>query len=216
MASEFEIKIVIDLNRRNLRLYSMLKRLILTILFLASQSLFLTAQENDLEQDKQALRNLKDIYERAMASGDLAPLKPLLADNFSAIMITGETVNSYTELDKFWKKALSYLGEDVRYTVKIDPNDSLFIGDIALSSGKSTDKVSGSTDLTFTTNWSSVAKKQTDGNWKLLRIQVTTHPIENPFSKEFHKWKTILYTGIAALIALVVGFMFGKKKRCKH
>ena len=188
----------------------MVKSIILTLLVLCNYAFC-----NTLEEDKQALRDLKALYETSVKSGDLSPLKPHLADNFSAIMITGEVVNSYTELDEFWKKSLSYLGDDAEYSVVINPDDSVFIDNIALSSGNSVDQVTGTTDLSFTTTWSSVAQKQTDGSWQILRIQVTTHPVNNPFSGAFYKWKTIIYSCGAALIALLVGFFFGKTKKTK-
>jgi ketosteroid isomerase-like protein len=186
----------------------MIKSIILTLLVLCNLAFCDT-----LEQDKQALRDLKTLYETSVKSGDLSPLKPHLADNFSAIMITGEIVNSYTELDAFWKKSLSYLGDDAEYTVTINPDDSIFIDNIALSSGSSVDQITGSTNLSFTTTWSSVAQKQADGSWKLLRIQVTTHPIDNPFSEAFYQWKTILYACGAGLLALLIGYFIGKRKK---
>ncbi len=186
----------------------MIKTIVLTFLVLCNHAFCDT-----LEQDKQALRDLKTLYETSVKSGDLSPLKPHLADDFSAIMVTGEVVNSYTELDAFWKKSLSYLGDGAEYSVTVNPDDSVFIDNIALSSGSSVDQITGTTELSFTTTWSSVAQKQADGTWKLLRIQVTTHPIENPFGEAFHQWKTILCASGAGLITLLIGFFFGKKKR---
>ncbi len=47
------------------------------------------------EADKQALRDLKAIYERAIAEKDLELIKPHLAADFTAVMITADEVKDY-------------------------------------------------------------------------------------------------------------------------
>ena len=105
----------------------MIKAILLALIFLYSNT-FATAQlQTGSEQDKQALRDIKAVYEQAMESGDLATLQPLLADDFSAIMITGEKVESFSELESFWQQALEFIGKDSQYSVSIDTDDSIFI-----------------------------------------------------------------------------------------
>jgi len=190
-----------------------MKRLIIFFALLVS-ALPLLAQT---EQDKQALRDLKATYESAIKNNDLSPLKAHLTDDFSAVMLTGEEVKSFDELQAFWKKAQEYMGEDSSYTVSVSADDSTFIDNIAIAKGTSKDSVTakGST-FDFTTTWTAVCRKLPDGSWKLARLQVTTHPVDNPFSKLAHKmklWLTSIGVGfMTLLIGLIVGKRMGFKK----
>ncbi len=169
------------------------------------------------EQDKQALRDLKSTYEEAIKKDDLSLLKEHLSDDFSAIMITGEEVKNFDELQAFWKQAKDYMGKDSTYAVTVNADDSIFIDNIAIAKGRSEDTVeTGRTTLNFTTAWTAVCRKMPDGSWKLTRLQVTTHPVDNPFAQLADKmklWIVALGTGfVALLIGLFAGKRMGYKK----
>lgn len=169
------------------------------------------------EQDKQALRDLKAIYEAAIKNDDLSPLKPHLTDDFSAVMLTGEEVKSYDELQAFWKKAKDYMGEDSNYTVSLSADDSTFIENIAIAKGTSKDSLmTNGTQLEFTTAWTAVCRKMPDGSWKLARLQVTTHPIENPFAQLAGKMKLWLISIGTGVVALIMGLVIGKRMGYKN
>ncbi|BDS06166.1 hypothetical protein NT6N_12060 [Oceaniferula spumae] len=169
------------------------------------------------EEDKQALRDLKATYESAIKNNDLTPLKKHLTEDFSAVMLTGEEVKSFDELQAFWDKAKEYMGEDSSYSVSVSADDSTFIDNIAIAKGSSKDSIdtNGST-LDFSTAWTAVCRKMPDGTWKLARLQVTTHPVDNPFAKLANKmtlWITAMATGfVALLIGLIAGKRMGYKK----
>ncbi|MGB0775722.1 MAG: YybH family protein [Akkermansiaceae bacterium] len=169
------------------------------------------------EEDKQALRDLKAVYEQAIKSDDLSPLKAHLAKDFSAVMITGKEVKSYDQLDAFWKKAKEYMGDDASYSVKVNADDSLFIENIAIAKGTSEDIVDADGNiLKFGTAWTAVCQKLPDGSWKLTRLQVTTHPVENPFAKMVGKAKLWITAMVTGFVALLMGLVLGRRMGYKN
>lgn len=164
------------------------------------------------EQDKDALRNLRGIYEKAIATRDLSLLKPHLAADFTAVMITADEVKGYDGILSYWKKVEDFIGKDGVYQVSIDPDDTIFEGNIAIAKGRAKEHAvrSGKT-LDFTSQWTAVARKEGDV-WKIVRIQASIDPIGNPIIavlQGYTKW----ITAIAALLGgLVIGRLLPRKK----
>jgi len=69
-----------------------------TLLFLLLTALPAFSQE----ADKQALRDLKATYEKAIAEGNLSLIEPHLAADFSAVMITAGDVKNYDGIVAYW------------------------------------------------------------------------------------------------------------------
>lgn len=164
------------------------------------------------EEDKVALRNLKSIYEKAIASRDLAALKPHLAADFTAVMITADEVKGYDGILAYWKKVEDFLGKDGTYQVTIDPDDTIFEGNIAIAKGRAGEKtVRGGKNIDFVSKWTAIARKE-GGEWKLVRIQASIDPVGNPIIKAlqgYQQW----FVGLAALVAgLIIGRLLPRRK----
>jgi ketosteroid isomerase-like protein len=117
------------------------------------------------EEDKVALRNLSATYEKAIASRDLAALKPHLAADFTAVMITADEVKGFDGILSYWKKVEDFLGKDGTYRVTIEPDDTIFEGNIAIAKGRANENAvrSGKT-LNFVSQWTAIARKEASGN----------------------------------------------------
>lgn len=165
------------------------------------------------EEDKNALRNLRAVYEKAIASRDLAALKPHLAADFTAVMITADEVKGYDGILAYWKKVEDFLGKDGTYQVTIDPDDTIFDGNIAIAKGRANEHAvrSGKT-LDFVSKWTAVARKE-GGEWKLVRIQASIDPVGNPIIKALQGYKQWI-VGLAALVGgLIIGRLLPRRKR---
>jgi ketosteroid isomerase-like protein len=159
------------------------------------------------EEDKQALRDLKAVYEKAIATKDLDLLKPHLASDFSAVMITADEVKDYEGIKAYWKKVEEFIGKDGTYTVSIEPDDTIFQGDTAIAKGIAKEHVvrKGKT-IDLGTKWTAIARKE-DGKWKLVRIQATIDPVSNPIITVLNKGKLWLTGGISAVAGLLIGLL---------
>lgn len=167
------------------------------------------------EADHEALRSLRRVYEEAAAKGDPAPLEPYLAPGFTGVMINGDEITSYAGLAEFWREIQRQMGSGGRYSVVVKPAaKSLLFGDLAVARGSTEDLVvtGGGRELRFTSQWTAVCQKL-DGRWKILRVQGTVDPIENPFVGALLKARG-LAAGAGGLVAgLLLGFLVGRRRR---
>ena len=164
------------------------------------------------EEDKNALRNLRGVYEQSIAKRDLASLKPHLAADFTAVMITADEVTGYDGILDYWNKVVDFLGRDGTYQVSVDPDDTIFEGNIAIAKGRALEHVvrSGKT-LDFTSHWTAIARKE-GAEWKIVRIQASIDPIRNPIISALQGYKHWLI-GLGALIGgLVIGRLLPRRK----
>lgn len=172
----------------------------------------------DEEADHEALRQLKSVYERAVAEDQLTLLGDHLHPDFQGVMITADPVTGMEGLSAYWTKIKSLLGEGGSYTCTLEPERSVVLGDLALARGASADKVvnAGGTVYEFTSQWTAVLQKL-DGQWKLLRVQGSMDPVANPFVKSIASTAATSSGGLGALVGLVVGFLvrglFGRRRR---
>jgi ketosteroid isomerase-like protein len=158
------------------------------------------------EQDKDALRNLKKIYEQAIVTRDLALLKPHLAADFTAVMITADEVKGFDGIVSYWTKVEDFLGKDGTYQVTIDPDDTIFEGNIAIAKGRAREHaVRSGKVLDFTSQWTAIARKEGDA-WKIVRIQATIDPVGNPIISALQGYKN----GLIGLAAVIGGVVIGR------
>lgn len=168
------------------------------------------------EAEHEALRKLKAVYEEAINSNDLAKMLPHLGQNVSGVMLTGEEVKGFQDIQAYWDKIKRMMGEGGRYEVKLNPNRSELFGDIALAHGSTEDVVRANTGKTyrFGSHWTAVCRKE-NGQWKILRMQGTMDPIGNPFVNARVQFNRVIW-GLGGLITgavlvMLVG-LFRRKK----
>ena len=167
----------------------------------------------DPEKDKQALRDLKATYEKAIATKDLDLIKPHLASDFTAVMITADEVKDYDGIKEYWKKVEEFIGEDGTYTVSVEPDDTIFQGDIAIAKGIAKEHVvRGGKEIDLTSKWTAIARKEGDA-WKLVRIQASIDPVNNPIITALNKGKLWITGGVAGIAGLVIGLLLGRRKK---
>ena len=162
-------------------------------------------EEKNIERDKQALRDLKSIYEKAIAEKNLNLIKPHLASDFTAVMITADEVSDYDGIKAYWKKVEEFIGKDGTYTVSIEPDDTIFEGNIAIAKGIAKEHVvRNGKNIDLTSKWTAIARKES-GAWKLVRIQASIDPVKNPIISAMNKGKLWITGGVAGIIGLIIG-----------
>jgi hypothetical protein len=162
------------------------------------------------EADHEALRRLKAIYEQAIREDRIDLLQPHLHPDFHGVMVTGRAVNSFADLQQYWRDIRGLIGEGGSYTTTLNPERSVIAGDIALARGTTDDFVTTGegAEFKFSTLWGTTLQRES-GTWKIRYVQGTMDPITNPFVREFTR-RALLRTGGTALLAgLIVGIAFG-------
>jgi ketosteroid isomerase-like protein len=157
-----------------------------------------------------ALRVIKSTYEKAVATGDLAPLKELFAPDTTAVMALGTEIKSFSELEEHWKYVRALLGEGGTYATTLNPEPSLIFGDLAIARGTSDDvaKTGDGREFRFQTRWTAVCRL-IDGQWKVLRLHASMDPVNNVFIDTFLKKAKTGYglggLALGAALGLVIG-----------
>ena len=72
------------------------------------------------EADHQALRELRPIYEQAVRENRIDLLEPHLAADFHGVMVTGRTVNSFADLQQYWRDIQNLIGTGGSYTTTLN------------------------------------------------------------------------------------------------
>lgn len=163
-----------------------------------------------------ALRELKATYEKAVHTGDLSPLRPLFTPDTTAVMILGQEIRSFAELEQHWKYVRDLIGAGGSYTTTLKPEPSLIVGDFALARGTSDElvKTDEGTEYAFTSRWTAVCR-QIDGQWKVLRLHGSMDPVTNVFTTTFmHRAKLIYGLGgivLGAATGLGIGLLRRKR-----
>jgi ketosteroid isomerase-like protein len=166
-----------------------------------------TTQE---EVDQEALRKLKAIYEQAIRENLVDALAPHLHADFHGVMVTGQAVNSFADLQQYWRNIKRLMGEEGTYTTVLNPERSIIIGDVAVARGTTDDvvKTDDGTEFRFNTLWSAVLQRE--GNvWKIRFMHGTMDPIGNPFVREFGRRAVVRITAITLAVGLAVGVGVG-------
>jgi hypothetical protein len=96
--------------------------------------------------------------------------------------------------------------------VTIDPDDTIFEGNIAIAKGRANERaVRNGKTLDFVSQWTAIARKES-GEWKLVRIQASIDPVGNPIIKALQGYKEWII-GVAALVGgLIIGRLLPRRK----
>jgi Domain of unknown function (DUF4440) len=157
------------------------------------------------EEDKQALRSMARLFEQAVAQRDLKKFQDVLAPEFVGTLVTDEVVTR-DSMVKFWNWVWSLIGAKGQWQVKIDPEPTLFFGDIAVARGVANDHIvtESGRDYRFNWHWTVVLQKR-EGQWKPVAGHGSMDPLDNPFIKVEQTWMKILFGGGGLVVGLVIG-----------
>jgi ketosteroid isomerase-like protein len=166
------------------------------------------------EAEREALRQLRSVYESAIRDDKIDALGPLLHDDFHGVMVTGRAVTGLDGLRQYWADIRKLMGEGGTYATTLKPEASVFVGDLALARGTSDDVVvTGAGDeFRFTTMWTAVLQK-VNGQWKIRQAHASMDPVDNAFTRTFTRRTLRWAMPIAGLAGLVVGFVGAKVLR---
>src|SRR5688572_6794346 len=162
------------------------------------------------EAEHESLRQMRTAYERAIRENDIDALAPYFSEQFHGVMLTGRVVTNIEELKRFWADMRALIGEGGSYTTTLNPERSVIVGDVALARGSSDDVVvtSEKEEFRFTSYWTAVLQKQA-GQWKLVQVQGTIDPIDNPFVREFNRRENRVVIPLSAIGGVVLGLIVG-------
>jgi ketosteroid isomerase-like protein len=168
------------------------------------------------EEDKEALRALARLFEQAVAQRDLKRFQSVLAPEFAATLVTDEVVNRET-MTRFWDWVWGLIGPKGQWTVKIEPDPTMFFGDVAVARGVSNDRIltEKGREYAYSWHWTVVLQKR-EGQWRPVAGHGSLDPLGNVFIQAEQAWMKGIF-GVGGLVAgLVVGggaMLFLRRRR---
>jgi ketosteroid isomerase-like protein len=183
-------------------------RSLLVLLALLSCCIPASAQEEENHEDHEALRELRRVYEKAANENNLDLLKPYLHKDFSVVMMSNREFRDFESLKKQWQITRDKIVGDGTYEMRLEPELSTILGDIAIARGDSTNRiVTGSGDeLSFDAKWTAICVKE-EGKWKILRGHGSLDPFRNDFVKSAVKGLVFKVAAGALFAGLVLGWL---------
>jgi len=167
--------------------------------------------------DRAQLLQKLSVVEDAINRKDIDALLPLLDDNVVTIYQNAEVARGVGEVKAYYDKMLGKTDAILKsYSSKASIGaPARFFGDIAVADGRSEDKIvfiNGS-ELVVNTLWSVTLEKQAE-EWKVVQLHFSTNLFDNPLLNVAKKnlW---IAASAAAVIALIIGFLFGRR-RARH
>jgi uncharacterized protein (TIGR02246 family) len=130
--------------------------------------------------DREALRKIRSTYEDALNNRDLEKIRPLLADDFTGVVISGDEVRSFEDIEAFLHKVWGMVGEGGKHHVEIGVDQTDFFGDLAVSRGYNDEvfHTAAGKEYAFRARWTVVARRQ-NGEWKIYRVHAGLNPMDN-------------------------------------
>lgn len=187
-------------------------RFFIVILFAAAVPPLAAADDAKAHDE---LRQLLAVYEKAINSGDLAPLESFFSPESSGVVVDNQPFKNFVELKAIYDRFHASFPGTV-YHIKMDAEPSQIIGDLAVAHGTCDEFVKmGAGEFAYKSHWTAVLKRE-NGQWKLVRSQFTMDPFRSTIVQYFVR-QTKLYAGLGGLAAgLVIGFIaarvLGKKQ----
>jgi len=149
-------------------------------------------------EEREKLREIQAIFEKAVTNNSINDLKPHCDPDFSYVSFSDRSFSDFDSFSTQWSATRQEMIGSGSFSTKLDPQPALFVDDIAVCYGNSTnnmlDKKGCSFD--FTSNWS-VIFKRTGGEWKVLRAHNSLNPFSNPMLQHAVKNTIIKYSVIA-------------------
>ena len=172
------------------------------------------------EADHDALRRLKTAYEEAVRNNKIEALAGHFHADFHGVMVTGRAVNSFADIQQYWRDIHGLMGEGGSYTTTVSPERSVIVGDVALARGTTADVVrtSDGHEYRFTTLWTATLQRE-GTDWKIRSVQGTIDPIANPFVREFAQRAMVRTASAAGAASLLLGWLIGavwQRRRAKR
>jgi Ketosteroid isomerase homolog len=162
------------------------------------------------EGEHEALRRLKSGYEDAIRNNRIDAMAPYFHSDFHGVMITGRAVNSFADVQQYWRDIRGLIGEAGTYTTTVNPERSVILGDLALARGTTDDviKTNDGHEYRYTAFWTATLQKE-GGSWKIRTIQGTMDPVGNPFVREFGKRLVVRVSSAVGAASLILGALLG-------
>lgn len=160
----------------------------------------MSIEKDEFEAEREQLRKLQTIFEKAVENNSLEDIKPFTHPDFSFVSFTDKSFDSFDAFKKQWEATRREMVGSGRFTTQLNPAPTIFAGDIAIASGNAQNTLRNASDeqFNFSNHWT-VIFKRIDNEWKVLRAHNSLDPFTNPMLVSGVKRNIIKYSALAFL-----------------
>ncbi|MCG6969419.1 MAG: nuclear transport factor 2 family protein [Gammaproteobacteria bacterium] len=153
-------------------------------------------------EEREQLRAIQAVFEKAVENNSIEDLRPYTDPEFSYVSFTDRSFGDFDSFCRQWGLTREEMVGSGSFTTQLDPEPTLFFDDIAVCYGNSKNKLINKkgAKFDFTSHWTVIFKRE-DGEWKVLRAHNSMNPFSNPMLIHAVKSKLTL----SSLAAFVVG-----------
>lgn len=157
-------------------------------------------------KSRESLREIQQLFEQAVQHNTIEEIREHTDDEFSFVSFTDQSFSNFDAFLKQWNLSRASMIGNGSFTTNLNPETSLFEGNIAICKGNARNKMINNEGKIFEYNshWT-VVFKQTNGVWKILRAHNSLDPFTNPMLLSHVKGRVIK----ASILALLLGGLIG-------
>ena len=171
----------------------------------------------DEAQDRETLKTYLSTFESALNNNEIDKIVPLLDKDVVITFVNAEVARGVPEIIKYHEKTLGSSNALLKnYSTKAAISaPARFYQNTAISTGTARDTYSLANGdvIEMGTIWSvTLAKDETDSEWKIAQLHFSANPFDNPVMQAINN-KLILIALICAVIGLFLGFLIGRLRK---
>ena len=153
-------------------------------------------------EEREKLRSIQTVFEKAVENNTIEDLKSYTDPEFSFVSFTDRSFTDFDSFSRQWGETRKEMVGSGSFNTQLEPEPTLFFGDIAVCYGNSINKMVNNkgNKFDFTSHWTVIFKRH-DAEWKILRAHNSLNPFSNPMLIHAVKFKLTL----SSLVAFIFG-----------
>lgn len=136
---------------------------------------------DEFSKERDQLREVQAVFEKAVENNTIEDLRPYTDPQFSYVSFTDRAFSDFDTFCKQWKITRQDMLGSGSFKTQLDPEPSLFMGDIAVCHGNSKNCLINDKGkkFNFSSHWTVIFRRSA-GSWKVLRAHNSLNPFSNP------------------------------------
>ena len=156
--------------------------------------------------EREKLNELKALFEKAVENNSIEDMRAHTHPDFSFVSFTDKTFQDFDSFKKQWNITRKEMVGSGSFSTSLDPQPTLFFDDIAIASGSADNKLVNNKGQAFNfhNNWTTIFKRDNNGEWKVLRAHNSLDPFGNPMLVQGVKDKVFKLSILSFLIGFIL------------
>lgn len=165
----------------------------------------MTQQTDIYENEREKLRKLQLVFEKAVAENSIEDIRPFTDPEFTFVSFTDREFKDFDAFKKQWDITREKMVGSGRFSTQLNPQPTIFMQDIAIASGNAVNSMvdNKGQHYDFNNHWTVIFKRIND-EWKVLRAHNSLDPFANPMLVNGVKRKLINFSLLAFISGALV------------